>query len=104
MRKQVPGCYSTLLCADVDVQERCWMAGNTQEKSHEPYERTGRCFFQYRMLLESNLFSLSQERLKEDLSMSCKYVLKKQDTGDRTIPVAEEVLGADSGKRTNSDK
>lgn len=56
------------------------------------------------MLLESNLFSLSQERLKKDLSMSCKYVLKKRDTGDGTALVAEDVLGAGSWKQANSDK
>lgn len=56
------------------------------------------------MFLESNLFSLSPERLKKDLSMSCKYVLKKQDSGDRTIPVAEDVLGAESWNQANSDK
>ena len=56
------------------------------------------------MLLESNLFTLSQERLKKDLSMSCKYVRKKRDTGDRTIPAAEDVLGDVSRKQANSDK
>lgn len=42
--------------------------------------------------------------MKKDLSVSCKQVLDKQDTGDGRILIADDVLEAESWHQANSDK